>query len=55
MIENKKNKKVTRKVIMGEKGAFVSEIIEYDVPEDYEDAFKGYYPDNQNNALSENK
>lgn len=48
MIENSKNKKVTRKVIMGEKGAFISEIIEYDDPEDYEDAFKEYYPTNLN-------
>lgn len=48
MIESNKNKKVTRKVIMGENGAFISEIIEYDDPEDYEDAFKDYYSKKQN-------
>lgn len=45
MKENKKsNTKVYKKVISNENGNYISEVQEFDKPEDYEDAFKRYYP-----------
>ena len=51
MSEDKKSKdlnKITKKEIsMGENGPYVSEVQYFDTPEDYNDAFKKYYPENK--------
>ncbi|CDG01467.1 hypothetical protein [Clostridium chauvoei] len=43
---NKKNKTVTHELVSDEKGTYVSEVQNFNKPEDYEDAFKNYYPRN---------
>ena len=42
--KNNKNETVSRKLMLGEKGVYISEVINYEKGEDYEDAFKRYYP-----------
>lgn len=45
MVKNKKsNTKVYKKVISNKNRNYISEVQEFDKPEDYEDAFKRYYP-----------
>lgn len=45
MMKNKtSNTKLYKKIINTKNGTFISEIQEFYKPEDYEDAFKRYYP-----------
>lgn len=38
------NREVRKEKQKGKKSTYISEIQEFDKPEDYEDAFKKYYP-----------
>ncbi|MBU3093596.1 hypothetical protein K2F40_04825 [Clostridium sp. CM028] len=41
---NDKNREVRKEKQSEDKKTFTSEVQEFHKPEDYEDAFKGYYP-----------
>jgi len=43
-LENDNNRKVSREKKKGRKKTYISEVQEFQKPEDYEDAFKKYYP-----------
>lgn len=38
------NAKIYKKIVNTDNGSYVSEVQEFNKPEDYEDAFKRYYP-----------
>lgn len=55
MLEKEKhnpNKITTEQVVVGEYGSYVSEVQDFKKPEDYEDAFKKYYPTVKDNPDS---
>lgn len=44
-MENGKNRKVTKEKQTENKKTFISEVQEFKKPEDYDEAFKAYYPE----------
>jgi hypothetical protein len=44
ILDKDKNREVTREKKKGRKGTYISEVQKFHKPEDYEDAFKKYYP-----------
>lgn len=45
---NTNNLTISNELVTDENGTYISEVQSFNKPEDYEDAFKKYYPKNNN-------